>query len=186
MKKVILYYGEKMEILLEDEINALFQSCKKNEMIIAENSKQFCRKEIETIMPQQRELLLLDEVSNLTIYDDKGELEGKVFLSDHLIFLEGHFPIKHIFPGVIQIETMMQLGMFFWSYKSGKKYVNLPIMQIYIARFINAIYPPGNVDIKAKIFEKKDTYYVIGQVRFNDVTSSVGVLELTKDTKGIL
>jgi len=177
---------EKMEILLEKEINSFFQSYKKNEMVVPVGSEHFCRKKIENIMPQQGETLLIDEVFNITVDDNIGFLEGKVFLSNHMIFLEGHFPIKQIFPGVIQIEVMTQLGMFYWSYKSGHKYVNLPIKHVYEARFINAIYPPGTIYLKAKIFEDKDVYFVVCQAKYNDAISSVGILQLTKDIKGII
>ncbi len=63
--------------------------------------------DIQKILPHRYPFLLIDRVLELV----PGEsAEGIKQLSGNEIFFQGHFPDEPIFPGVLQIEALAQLG----------------------------------------------------------------------------
>ncbi len=62
--------------------------------------------EIKTILPFRNPMLMLDRVQ----VESETRLIGLKNLSTNENFFQGHFPGHQIMPGVLQVETMKQLG----------------------------------------------------------------------------
>ncbi|HOC05805.1 MAG: 3-hydroxyacyl-ACP dehydratase FabZ [Bacillota bacterium] len=65
------------------------------------------RKEIKEILPHREPFLLLDQVSEL---EPGKRARGLYYVDPGASWFAGHFPNYPVFPGVLQIEALAQLG----------------------------------------------------------------------------
>ena len=64
------------------------------------------REKIKTILPHREPFLFIDEVREI----GKDYIVGVKFVNKKEDYFEGHFPGEPVMPGVLQIETMAQVG----------------------------------------------------------------------------
>ncbi len=67
------------------------------------------REDIEAIIPHREPFLLLTRVLQC---DPGMHAVGELDIAPELVFFPGHFPQEPVFPGVLIIESMAQLGAF--------------------------------------------------------------------------
>lgn len=73
-------------------------------------------------------------------------------------FFEGHFPGHPIFPGVLEIEAMLQAAELFLNLENGIKNPRSSpeLLKINSARFQKPIYPPKDLTVSVELKSKND------------------------------
>lgn len=112
-------------------------------------------KDIEKILPHRYPFLLVDRVTSLEV---GLEARGVKQLSGNEIFFQGHFPGEPIFPGVLQIEALAQLGgivLLLEEENQGK----LPLFTgVDKVRFRGQVRPGDTLELYARISKKRGNF----------------------------
>jgi 3-hydroxyacyl-[acyl-carrier-protein] dehydratase len=82
--------------------------------------KEFTRpltaEEVEEVIPHRFPFRFLDSIIE---FEDRVRAAGIYQVTGKENFFEGHFPERPIFPGVLLLESLAQLGVFFARYSTG-------------------------------------------------------------------
>ena len=108
--------------------------------------------EIQKVLPHRFPFLMVDEILDLKM----GEYAiGKKNISIHDPVFQGHFPDQHIYPGVLIIETMAQVGAFVILLEEENKGKKAYFTKIKEARFYKPLVPGDTVIIKTELISKR-------------------------------
>lgn len=72
--------------------------------------------EIEEVIPHREPFRFLDEILE---FEDRVRAVGSYQVTGKEDLFRGHFPGRPILPGVIMLEALAQLGVFFARYSTG-------------------------------------------------------------------
>lgn len=64
--------------------------------------------QIQEIIPHRYPMLLVDTIESIS--EDKTCITGTKCVSANEMFFMGHFPQKHVMPGVLIVEALAQIG----------------------------------------------------------------------------
>jgi len=139
------------------------------------------RLEIEGLIPHRDPFLLLDEI---TAVDHVQEaVEGRRLISpDDLVFM-GHFPHEPIYPGVLLLEMMGQLGLCLMALKDRHmKGVNssakVRLMRIHTSVFPASVLPGNEVTLRSMLMEDSGISFTFaGQVSRGDTICALSITE---------
>lgn len=67
--------------------------------------------DIEKIIPHSKYITMIDKIINIK----KNFISGVKYVTINERFLQHHYPNQPIMPGIIQLETIAQLGSFFFA-----------------------------------------------------------------------
>lgn len=140
------------------------------------SSIELTSQEVMEILPQRRPMLFIDSVSIL----NAGEnfIRAHCDLEKHWDMLEGHFPTKPLWPGVLQVEMMGQAGEILWAYQKERRKVEVQLTHIYQSRYMSIITPPARIDVHAKVFDHGFSFIAIAQSVVDDVLCSACVIQV--------
>lgn len=110
---------------------------------------------IKKILKQREPFLMIDKVLKL---NDIECVASKVFEIDEYFF-KGHFPDKPIVPGVILVEALAQTASIIVLSKEKDK--NALISGIEKLKFKKIVEPNEEVNLKAKIKNKIENFYIL-------------------------
>lgn len=137
------------------------------------------------LIPHRDPFLLIDRVTHVDI--DNLSIEGERTLDPKDPIFKGHFENDPIYPGVLQIEMVAQLGLCFANYRGRDEFEGSPndyemqkgyFLKVHHALFIEASFPGDELIIKASIFDENPlTILVGGQVYSGDQMRSLCVVE---------
>ena len=75
---------------------------------MTEEIKRIDIQQIMELLPHRFPFLLVDRVLDYTISDEKKTLKAIKNVSYDEPYFQGHFPVKHVLPGVLILESMAQ------------------------------------------------------------------------------
>jgi 3-hydroxyacyl-[acyl-carrier-protein] dehydratase len=141
------------------------------------------RGDIERLLPHRDPFLLVDSVTHADCSTLAIAGRRRVDASDPVF--RGHFPGDPIYPGVLQLEMMGQLGLcLFGLSKQADPTSRHPLSAVRVLKVHHAMYlapvgPGDELVILAKILDWNDyTAIAAGQLLKGDTICSLGIMEV--------
>ena len=106
------------------------------------------RTDIEKIIPHRDPFVFVDRVS--LVNEKTGVICGGFSVSNARQILSGHFPDDPVFPGMLQLEAMGQLGCVFISLQQKQRSM-IVFTHVKKARFIRDVMGSAELTIQAYI-----------------------------------
>ena len=170
-----------------DELNALVRAGKKRALFEPSPAQAIAlgRPDIEKLLQHRDPFLLVDRV---TAIDAPGQaIAGTRRIDPADPLFRGHFPGEPIYPGVLQLEIMGQLGLCLLGLLKDGQYTGVPedgprqarALKIHHAIFLAAVRPGDELTILARVIES-DTYTALcaGQLMRGDTIYAFAVMEV--------
>jgi 3-hydroxyacyl-[acyl-carrier-protein] dehydratase len=151
----------------------------------ASQSLHLGRPDIKRLIPHRDPFLLLDAITGVD-YEQQALVGVRRINPDDPI-IAGHFPGNAIYPGVLQIEMMGQLGLCWIELQKRKNNdkaggVDRPVfrlMKIYDAIFFTPVLPGDELTIRTLNLEDSGfTLIVAGQISRGDCFCSATIMEV--------
>jgi len=140
---------------------------------------------IERLLPHRDPFLLLDEITGIDL--DARAIRGRRRIAADDPVFSGHFPGRPIYPGVLQLEIIGQLGLCLLHFLSVESTAVTPdtrprdarAVRIRNARFQEMIAPGDDLTLVCQAIEMDDFIGVCaGQIWRGDSLCSFGVMEV--------
>jgi len=142
---------------------------------------------IEKIIPHRDPFLFIDLIKAIDL--DEKIIIGKHYINEVDPVFDGHFPDYPLYPGVLHIEMIGQLGIclhHFLANKTtifdpGEKSLDIRLIKIHHVLFQHEIRPGDNLEIVCQELESDDyTVKGIGQIIKNEQVCTVSIAEFYK------
>ena len=143
------------------------------------------RQEIERLLPHRDPFLLIDDVTEVGIAEQAIRGRRRVDPNDPVF--RGHFPGNPIYPGVLQLEMIGQLGLCLLHFLAlGSTTIaaetaprDARAIKIHFAQFLAPVGPGDELIVVCRAISLNDyTGICAGQILRGDTICSFGVLEV--------
>lgn len=132
------------------------------------------RPSIEELIPHRDPFLFVDRIDAITT----DAITGRLRLDAANPLFRGHFPGDPIFPGVLQLEAIGQLGLCLYAHQRGRG-GDVRAVRIHHAVFQAPVRPPAEVRLIATSITADDTLGICaGQLLVDDAICCVAVMEV--------
>ncbi len=115
--------------------------------------------EIRGILPHRYPFLLIDRVTDID--ESAGTIKGYKNITANEPVFNGHFPERSVFPGVLIIEAMAQLGAVYMLKKLPEKKRLALFAGIDRARFKRVVAPGDRLDFELKLLRERGNFAVV-------------------------
>ncbi len=110
-------------------------------------------KDIIEVLPHRYPFLLIDRVTEFN--DETGLIKGYKNITANEDLFNGHFPGNPVFPGVLMIEALAQLGAFFYLKDLPPENRMAYFAGIDKARFKRVVIPGDRLDLQCQLVREK-------------------------------
>lgn len=142
--------------------------------------------ELERILPHRPPFRFIDSISAVDMEEQAAIGHRGIDPQDPI--LTGHFPGDPVYPGVLLIETMAQLGVCLSHIhtsgriqtRPGDTAPSLRLLKVHHALFLAEVRPGDHLTIIAKLLENNGyTAILAGQVLHKDTICAMAIMEAT-------
>lgn len=134
------------------------------------------RQDIERLIPHRDPFLFVDRITHLDLAA-RTCIGERTIAKDDPVF-RGHFPDHPVYPGVLLLETMGQLGCCLAALVHDRK-VDVRVIKIPAAMFLAEVHPGDVLSIRAKAIELDDFGTICaGQIARGDTIAAFSIAEV--------
>jgi len=167
------------------EVNAFFRSASHSPLVSdprRRDNTAVDRDQIEALLPHRGPFKLIDRISYINRED--GTIVCVYDLDGSAEIVEGHFPGRPVWPGVLQVEAVGQAGLCLIRLMADEQPADhdFALTHIIGARFLHPITPAGELEIIAHVVADGLFHTVMGQcVQHGTICSLVAVRGIDKE-----
>ena len=130
---------------------------------------------IREILPHRYPFMLIDRVTEINESD--GMVKGYKNVTVNESIFQGHFPDEPVFPGVLMLEAMAQLGAILILKKFPPEKRMAYFTGIDKARFKKVVIPGDRMDIEVKLIRERHPFVQMeGSVKVDGKLAASAVL----------
>ncbi|MCI0471105.1 MAG: 3-hydroxyacyl-ACP dehydratase FabZ, partial [Candidatus Aminicenantes bacterium] len=130
-----------------------------------EGDKLFDIEEIKKIIPHRYPFLLVDRITEI---NGMESVKGYKNITFNEPIFQGHFPQRAVFPGVLIIEAMAQLGAVLILRLFPEEQRMAYFTGIERAKFKRVVIPGDKLDLELKVLRHRELYVVMEGKAFVD------------------
>lgn len=153
----------------------------------AESAVKTCvgRDGLERLLPHRDPFLLIDEVTDVDL--TQQTIRGSRHIAPDDPVFRGHFPGRPVYPGVLQLEVMGQLGLCLLHFMTsgsatitnGTVPLNVRAVRVHFAQFLSPVGPGDDLSVVCKAIQFDEfTGICAGQILRQGAICSFGVSEV--------
>jgi len=121
--------------------------------------------EIREIIPHRYPFLLVDRVTEI---NENESIKGYKNITFNEMVFQGHFPQQAVFPGVLIIEALAQLGAVLVLRRFPKEKRMAYFAGIEKAKFKRQVVPGDRLDLELKVVRERATFVIMEGKAFVD------------------